>query len=113
MISVDSTRHLSECLSSKDAVVFVHFGWSGQSVASLRVCEALELGIASAIPFYRFEPDEQPDVSRWLSQQKGPLVGGGSGSVVWMSAGRVLGFEPNAARAGLDALIARTRELFG
>src|SRR5260221_5141694 len=55
MIRVDSASQLQATLDSPQAIVFVHFAWSGQSVQSMRVLEQLERTCESDVEFYRFD----------------------------------------------------------
>lgn len=124
MIQINSLETLNQCLGACRAILFIHFDWSGQSMHSLKVFEklpeALDMKFLRIVPaFFRVDPDrlEPGDADEalddFMSQKPSPevaeLSGGGFGSVVWLSRGKVVAYEPYAAKVGLEGLILRTQ----
>jgi hypothetical protein len=114
MLVINSSAQLQEAFGAPSSLIFVHFTWSGQSFASLRVFEELEVGLRDHPKgpiFYRFNPDEHQELAVWLCDEKfGDLSGRGFGSVIWLRSGKVVDFEYYGAKAGLTSLLERTRK---
>ena len=103
-------------VQAPEAIAFVHFGWSGQSVQSLMVVEDLERLLWTNAAVYRIDPDDHTNAAAWLmgagEKQGKDLVAGGYGSVLWMKSGEVVDWVPFAAKSGLEELIDRTSKAF-
>jgi len=114
MVVIQTSSQLREALDALSCVIFIHFAWSGQSVASLRVFEEWEGSLQDppeGPAFFRFNPDEHPDLCEWLWDEKfKDLSGRGFGSVIWLRSGKVVDFEYYGAKAGMSSLIERTRK---
>ncbi|HLY75197.1 MAG TPA: hypothetical protein VKU80_13840 [Planctomycetota bacterium] len=118
---VDSEASLAELLASREAIVFVQFNWSGQSVASLRVFEEWEKENAASncnIPrFFRIDPDMMiPSAGAWFTEESvkygQDLAAGGYGSVIWLRSGRIVDFVKYAAKEGASLLRGRSMKAF-
>jgi hypothetical protein len=118
---VDSESRFDDLVASPEAIVFVHFDWSGQSVHSLRLFEEWEKDWAAkptaGFPqHFRLNPDASSYTWDWLEQEGGrfrsDLGGGGYGSVLWVKFGRVVDFVRYAAKEGKATLTAKTQQAF-
>ncbi len=116
MLVITFASQLQEAFEVPLSVIFIHFDWSGQSFASLRIFEEMEeslKGYTGGPTFYRFNPDESPDVcGLWMVDETfGDLSGRGYGSVIWLRSGKVVDFEYYGAKAGIASLLERTKRM--
>jgi hypothetical protein len=116
MTIVDRSSVLSELRKADQAIVLIHFKWSGQSMKSLRVVERLDQILWTNACVYRLDPEEIPEGTEWLvdmsTRYDRDLSGGGFGAVLWLRNGSMVQWERFAAQAGLSELIQKTEDAF-
>ena len=119
MNSTDSSSDFAVLLRAERAVAFIFFDWSAQAILSQRVMQQWEHELAAQphsphFTLHQLAPDKRPFTWKWVNEANGDSEAGerGCGSVVWLKNGSVVGFIPDAARAGIKTLNRITNDCF-
>lgn len=104
--------------SSPRAVVYLSVEWSGPERISRKAFAELAGRLGTDYPGVGatlWVVNETTDGAHdWFRTAELPFqAGAGYGAVVWLELGQVVTIEADAGRAGSDALISRTLELWG
>ncbi|QEH35572.1 hypothetical protein OJF2_41250 [Aquisphaera giovannonii] len=113
---ITSEAEFAAILEMDRAIVFLDFAWSGQAGISAAAAEEWErtshLWRLDCLVF-KVRPDDLPAAAEWMGRAGKDLAGeGGYGSLVWLSRGTILDYEPYALGAGLRDISRRTRAAF-
>ena len=110
MKRIETETEFKEVLLLKKAMVFIFFEWSGQAHFSKKIVVEWENKSKFAIPLFELEPDELPDVLKWVQDEVKERSG--YGSLVWLKDGRILDSEMNVGKFGTLELERKTSEIF-
>ncbi len=128
MNQVTGENDLAEMLARGSAALFIFVEWSAYARRGREVFKqaAAKLGAKSPndpvswwiADISSIDVAVGPALHQWLTlqEQSGtvrlfPGVAMGNGSVLWIEKGEAVGFELNAQRAGLEALVHCTEEM--
>jgi uncharacterized protein YbaR (Trm112 family) len=118
MQQIDSPQDFETMLQADRAAVFIFFAWSSHAVQSQEMVaqwqkqmhQTGELNYLS----YELAPDDCPFTWKWMETVIGgePESQRAHGAVLWLRKGTVVGYIPNAARAGIKTLVRITTDCF-
>jgi uncharacterized protein len=119
MKPINSLDDFTAMLHAERAVVFLFFERSAQAKISLQTMEQWEQELAAQsdkinFSIYQLAPDSHPFTWKWVNEAIGHSaeMEHGYGSVTWLKNGSVVGFVPDAARAGIKRLTRITNDCF-
>jgi uncharacterized protein YbaR (Trm112 family) len=119
MKPIHSQEDFTVMLHAERAVVSLFFEWSAQAKLSQQMMEQWERELAAQPDKINFSicqlaPDSHPFAWKWVNEAIGHSaeMEHGCGLVTWLKNGSVVGFVPDAARAGIKRLTRMTHDCF-
>ena len=125
MENIRSEDDLNALLSREHAIVYFYVDWSAYAMQGLHLLEELESASTDMGSAVTFRLADVSDVNapaafvfEWLKRTERPdlrlctPIAVGSGSVMWLTRGKVTDFEPRVTQYDIAALSARTKNAF-
>jgi hypothetical protein len=129
MKQLESEQDVAEMLSEENAALFVFVDWSAYAYRGSEIFKAVEAKLTAKsfdkpvswwiLDLSSIHSPLALVMHRWLTSQEQrnemhmfPNIATGSGSVLWIKNGEIVGFEANAQHTGQDTLVHRTEEVF-
>jgi hypothetical protein len=129
MKQLENEQDVAKMLSESNAALFLSVDWSDYARRGRDVFKEVEAKFAARsfdrpvswwiVDISSIDAPVAPVIHRWLTLQQQrteirmfPNIAMGSGSVLWIKNGDIVGFEANAQLLGRDALANHTEKVF-
>ena len=128
MLKIRNTQDFFEAVQQPNAIIFLHTTWSAASASSRRCAEKFHRHIGWEIPVFEIDIDEFDSIHDWVAQKertnwetsgvmrrkaysfKNRLHG--SGEMMWIRNGEIVGFEVFVAALNYSGLMDKTSFLY-